>query len=190
MFTQRSSHSVSRRAALAGLGAGSLGLALAAPTRQTAAESASLGDHTLTGAWLVSLPGGVAPAHFSADGTVLLACPTCEQNAAGQIIYSTSALGTWESAGDRAGSVNVLQVLTDSAGAFVGTRSLLWNPEVSEDGHSFLGDGATMRVYLRDSTNTVIAIRGEDGDLPPLSGVRMSPGSHGFPAPTGSPAEQ
>jgi hypothetical protein len=190
MFIQRSSHPVSRRAALAGLGAGSLGLALAAPTRQTAAESSSLADHALTGAWLVTLPGGVAPSFFGADGTVLLACPTCEQNAAGQIVYSTSAMGTWESAGDHGGYVNVVQVLTGSSGGFMGTRSLLWYPEVSEDGQSFLGDGATMRVYLRDSTNTVIAIRGEDGDLPPLAGVRMSPGSQGFPAPAGSPAEQ
>jgi hypothetical protein len=189
MFTRRSSDSVSRRAALAGLGAGGLGLALTAPARSAAAESSSLADHPLTGAWLITLPGGVAPSFFGTDGTVLLACPTCEQNAAGQIIYSTSALGTWESANDRVAHVNVVQVLTDSSGGFVGTRSLRWNPYVTVDGQSFVCDGTSMRVYLRDSSNTVIAIRGEEGDLPSLSGVRMSPGSHGFPSPKGSPAE-
>ena len=190
MSIQRSSASVSRRAALAGLGAGSLGLALAAPAPQVRAEQASLAEHPLTGTWLMTVPGGVAPAVFAADGAVMLAWPACEQNAAGQIIHSTPALGTWESSGGRVGYVNVVQVLTDSGGAFVGTRSRLWYPEVSEDGQSFLGDGATMRVYLRDSTNAVVSMRGEGGEMSPLSGVRMSPGSHGFPGPTGSPAEQ
>ena len=190
MFTERSSHSVSRRTALAGLGAGSLGLALTAPAGQAGASQASLTDHPLTGTWLLSLDGGVAPAVFAADGTVTLSWQVCGARSIGAVEYTTSGVGTWEGKGERGGYVNVLQVLADEMGAFLGTRSLHCYPEVSEDGRSFLEDGVQQRVVVRDASHTVTAILGVDGDSAPISGIRMSPGSPGFPGPTGSPAEQ
>ena len=185
MATQRSPSPVSRRAALAGLGAGSLGLGLVAPAQHAMAENSSLADHPLTGMWLATLPGGVAPSFFGADGTVLLAWPICEQAADGKVTYSTPAVGTWESVGERSGYFNVVQALSDDTGAFVGTRSLHGYPVVREDGRAFLDDGRKMRVYVRDGSNTLVEIRGEDGNSPEISGVRMSPGSPGFPGRTG-----
>jgi hypothetical protein len=190
MFTQRSSTAVSRRTALAGLGAGSLGLALAAPARHAQADQTSLVDHPLTGAWLLTLPGAVAPAVFTADGTVTLAWQACGAGSAGAVEFTTSGVGTWKSTGARGGYVNVLQVLADEMGAFMGTRSLHCYLVVSDDGRSFLDDGIQTRVYVRNAAHTVTAILGEDGDSAPMSGVRMSPGSPGFSGHTGSPAEQ
>ena len=190
MTVQQSPSAFSRRTALAGLGAGSLGLALAVPTRQARAEGTSLAEHPLTGTWLLTLESGVAPAVFAPDGTVTLAWQVCGTGSNGALEYTTAGVGTWKSTGERGGYVNVLQVLADETGAFVGTRSLHCYPEVSEDGRSFLDDGVQIRVYVRDAANTVTAILGEDGDSAPMTGIRMSPGSPGFPGPTGSPAEQ
>ena len=190
MFTQRSSNSVSRRTALAGLGAGSLGLALAVPSRQVRAEGASLADHPLTGTWLLTLENGVAPAVFTADGTVTLAWQVCGARSDGAVEYSTAGVGTWESTGERGGYVTVVQVLADDTGAFVGTRSLHLYPEVSDDGGSLVEDGVQRRIVVRHASNGVMAIFGVDGDSAPMTGIRMGPGSLGFPGPTGSPAEQ
>lgn len=190
MSAQRSSPTVSRRAALAGLGAGSMGLALAAPTRQATAEQAGLVEHPLTGTWLLTLRSGAALSVFAADGSVTLAWQVCSTGPDGAFEYTTSGVGTWESTGGRGGYVNVVQVLSDEAGAFRGTRSLHCYPEVSEDGRSFFDDGVQTRVYVRDASNNVTAILGENGDSDPIFGARMSPGSPGFPGLMGSPAEQ
>lgn len=87
------------------------------------------------------------------------------------------------------GYFNVVHVLTDETGRFAGTRSMHCYPVVSEDGTSFADDGSKIRIYVRDESNSLMAILGEDGNSAPISAVRMSPGSPGFPGPTGSPAE-
>ena len=191
MVTQRSSTSVSRRAALAGLGAGGAGLAVAASTRSVHAEGASMAEHPLAGAWLVSTSPSMATAicTLDKDGTALVALPVCEDNGSGTVAYTTPGIGTWQSEGSRGGYVNVVQVLSHATGALIGTRSTHYFPVVGEDGKSFTAEGRFTRVVVRDSTGQLIKIIGEDGELPEISGVRMSPGSPGFPGPTGSPAE-
>ena len=191
MVTQRSSTSVSRRAALAGLGAGGAGLAVAASTRSVHAEGAAMAAHPLAGAWLVSTSPSMATAicTLNQDGTALVALPVCEDNGSGTVAYTTPGIGTWQSEGSRGGYVNVVQVLSHATGALIGTRSTHYFPVVGEDGKSFTAEGRFTRVVVRDSTGELIKIIGEDGELSEISGVRMSPGSPGFPGPTGSPAE-
>ena len=191
MVTQRSSTSVSRRAALAGLGAGGAGLAVAASTRSVHAEGAAMAAHPLAGAWLVSTSPSMATAicTLNQDGTALVALPVCEDNGIGTVAYTTPGIGTWQSEGSRGGYVNVVQVLSHATGALIGTRSTHYFPVVGEDGKSFTAEGRFTRVVVRDSTGELIKIIGEDGELSEISGVRMSPGSPGFPGPTGSPAE-
>ncbi len=60
MTTSNTSQSVSRRTALAGLGAGGLGVALAATVRHASAQDttpASLAGHPLVGTWHRPCPG-------------------------------------------------------------------------------------------------------------------------------------
>ena len=186
----RSTASVSRRSALAGLGVGGFGLALSSTGDQATAKTTDLADHPLTGTWLATVPGGMAPSLFAADGTVLLAWPICMPGPDGDTAYTTSGVGTWERTSERGGYFNVVQVLSDKSGVFIGTRSVHGYPIVSDDGRSFLDDGKQVRVYVRDASNEVTAILGENGDLPQISGIRMSPGTPGFPGLNGSPAEQ
>jgi hypothetical protein len=192
MGTQQSSAQVSRRAALAGLGAGGVGLAVASSPRRVHAEAAGLAEHPLAGAWLVSLSPGMATAicSLAADGTALIALPICEDNGSGTVSYTTPGVGTWQSEGSRGGYVNVVQLLSHATGAPVGTRSTHYFPVVSDDGNTFTADGRLTRVVARDSSGALIKVTGENGELTDIFGVRMRPGSPGFPGPTGSPAEQ
>jgi hypothetical protein len=172
------------------MGAGSLGLALRTAASQASTEPINLADHPLTGTWLATIPGGVAPSLFAGDGTVLLAWQVCESGADGGIEYTTSGVGTWEATGERSGYFNVVQVLSDEKGAFIGTRSVHGYPVVSDDGASFLDDGKRVRVFVRNASNEVTLVLGENGDSPAITGIRMGPGRPGFPGLDGSPAEQ
>jgi hypothetical protein len=150
-----------------------------------------MAEHPLAGAWLVSTSPSMATAicTLDKDGTALVALPVCEDNGSGTVSYSTPGIGTWQSEGSRGGYVNVVQVLSHATGALIGTRSTHYFPVVSDDGKSFTAEGQFTRVVVRDSTGALIKIMGEDSELPKISGVRMSPGSPGFPGPAGSPAE-
>ena len=75
METPRSDSTVSRRAALAGLGAGGLGMALAAKTAAAQDGAADLAGHPLVGSWAVMTPGGVVPQLHSADGSIVAFYP-------------------------------------------------------------------------------------------------------------------
>ena len=78
MTTSNPRPSVSRRTALAGLGAGGLGLALAATARPAAAQDATaeaMAGHPLVGTWAVMVPGAVIPQIFGPDGSVVTAFP-------------------------------------------------------------------------------------------------------------------
>ena len=82
---------ISRRTALAGLGAGGLGLALSA--RGTSAQDATaMADHPMVGMWLAMAnpprrgedPQFPAPSLFAADGTVILGFVPAEIGMAGE----------------------------------------------------------------------------------------------------------
>lgn len=104
--------SVSRRAALAGLGAGGLGVALGSRLAGASAgeQAGPLADHPLAGIWMamVTLPSApdvavAVPSIYGADGFVLLAFPPSQVGPNGVQFKSvslvpgkrlTSAVGT------------------------------------------------------------------------------------------------
>ena len=67
-MTSQTDHPISRRSALAGLGAGGLGLALANAARPANAQDATpeLANHPVVGAWTGDHPGRPEPDHLPA----------------------------------------------------------------------------------------------------------------------------
>ena len=95
---------VTRRSALAGLGASGFGLALAATAQRATAQdatSAALVGHPLVGTWHLTLPGPTgAPFRalysYTSDGIVTQLAPG-----------PTNGMGAWEATGPRTGVLTV-----------------------------------------------------------------------------------
>ena len=186
----RSPQRLSRRSALAGMGTGGVGLALAGHAGTVSAKVETITDHPLTGVWLSMADDGVSVYQFVADGTVTLTLPTCWANKDGDAAFSSSGIGTWQKTGAQTGYFNVVHVLSTAAGAFAGTLSVHGFPVVAEDGSAISIDGSEIRIYARDAKHLSAGVTGADGSLASVSAIRMRPGSPGFPGPYGSPAEQ
>jgi hypothetical protein len=202
MSTSRIATSLSRRTALAGLGAGGIGVALAAPGRIAAAQDASadLAGHPLTGTWLAmanpaatDAPQFPAPSLFAADGTVLLVFPATQVGPQG-VVFNAPVMGVWEADGERRGHFTAVQLLSDANGASLGSITIDGYPEVSEDGQTFIDDGSKVMITIRDASGAIV-----DQILPtgapagrPVTAVRMGVGAPGFPevaaSPEGTPA--
>lgn len=191
-------HSLSRRSALAGLGAGSLGLffgasATAAPPALDTggggggallAADASTAPHPLTGLWLshISRDGdetAAAPAFFGADGTAVLVYPCAEANENGTQIRGL-ALGTWAPIDDHEARFTAVQVCFGADGTYQGTRTYDGYPVVSDDGTSFAVKGEFDLVTVRDAGNAIVASIA--GARRAMVGTRMTPGNAGFMA--------
>jgi hypothetical protein len=138
MTTSNPVPSVSRRTALVGLGAGSLGLALATlPAAAHESMPAAMAGHPLVGTWFVTIPGfvdtlGPSLNVYTADGVVSQLDPS-----------RGHAMGAWEATGERAGVVTLL-FLNDAAGgttvfeSFGVVRHLI---EADATGDTFVGQG-------------------------------------------------
>ena len=147
---------VSRRTALAGLGTGSLGLALATTARPSSAQESGgdLARHPLAGTWAVMTPGGIVPQHHGPDGAIVAYYAPNYVDPALGLTYQGPALGQWEADGERTGHFTFIQALSDAAGAYVGTFQLAADLEVSEDGQTWSGN-TPPRLILRDAANNV-----------------------------------
>jgi hypothetical protein len=186
MTTQRPTNPVSRRTALAGLGAGGLALATIGHSA-SARQNPALADHPLTGVWLAMSnppvpedPQSPAPSYFGADGTVVLSFPITQRTAEGMQVNSP-ALGTWEPYDETTGHFTAVQVLSDLNGNLTGSITIDGYPQVSEDGQSFIDDGSLVTITIRDPSGTVVAtIPGLEGGRP-VTALRMGPGAPGFP---------
>ena len=178
--------SVSRRTALAGFGVGGLGVALTA-THTAAAQDAptDLSGHPMAGIWLVIVPtvpdAPSETSNFAPDGTVLQTGPVAGVGPDGALQFISPGTGVWEPDGERGCHFTVVRSLTDATGVFVGTTTVDGYPGASEDGLTFFDDGSRARITIRDAAGAVTAMIGDDGGLPPVSGVRMAPGNPGFP---------
>ena len=189
-------NSISRRSALAGLGAGGLGVALAATARQTSAQGVkpdALARHPLTGTWLAMAnpplpddPQVAAPSLFGADGSVLLMFPLTQAGPQG-VQFNSPYVGTWEADGDRRGHFTAVQVLSDANGTFLGTVTVDGYPVVSEDWQTFIDDGSKVMVTIRDPAGAVVQQFPGFGRRS-ITAIRMGPGSPGFPQGTGTAA--
>jgi hypothetical protein len=172
---------VSRRTALAGLGAGGLGVALAAPGTRVAAQEAStdaLAGHPLVGTWLAITPFGASPETFAADGTVI------EAGDQGVTFYGPG-IGVWTSTGERSGAFTFVQALGHADGAYAGTLTIDGHLDVSEDGQSFVDDAPETTLTFRDAQNNVLQainpFKPGEGSLPLVTAIRMAVGAPGFP---------
>ena len=182
MTTSSTGRSVSRRTALAGLGAGGLGLAV---TARGAAQDATneMANHPIVGNWMVTTGAGPAMAVFLADGTNIQGLPATQAGPNGVMFVSTQ-VGTWEPVGERGVHFTGVQLHSDANGILVGSVTIDAYPVVSEDGQTLLDDDPRSGPIIRDAAGTVVAdLRGTG---PPATGVRMGVGAPGFPA--GTPA--
>ncbi len=181
MSTRQSGTSVSRRAALAGLGMS--GIALAAGGRTvTAAQDATMADHPMVGVWLAVTPQGPSPAFFLANGTFFGSSSPVSAGPDGAISHNSPQNGVWEPDPDNERGIHFTSVqnIHDATGALTGTLTVDGYPVASEDGQSFFDDGTRVRLTIRDASNAVTMVLGEDGSLPPVFGNRMAPGAPGF----------
>ncbi|CAA9541840.1 MAG: hypothetical protein AVDCRST_MAG73-2014 [uncultured Thermomicrobiales bacterium] len=188
MTARRTDRSVSRRAALAGLGAGGLGVALVGPGRRAAAQDGAgdLAGHPMAGTWLVTTPGGVVPNVYGADGSVVVALPPNYVDPALGLRFQGPALGRWEADGERRGHFTIIQALSDAEGAYTGTFQFEAHPEVSEDGQTFSAS-TPQRVIVRDAANNVTFDQVLPMD-PPIRGTRMGASMESVDLPPATPA--
>jgi hypothetical protein len=181
----RSRSAVTRRTALAGLGAGGLGLALAAAARPAAAQDAdAMANHPIVGNWMVTTPAGPAMAVFLADGTNIQGLPATQAGPNGVVFVSTQ-VGSWEPDGERRVHFTGVQLHSDADGNLVGTVTIDGHPTVSEDGQTLLDDDPRSGPVIRDAAGTVVAdLRGSG---PPATAVRMGVGVGVPDLPAGTP---
>jgi hypothetical protein len=175
-----SSSEVTRRAALVGLGAGGIGVALTAGGRNTTAQDAAsdaMANHPMVGAWMASTPSGLAPGIFFPDGTVIVSVPVTGNSPLGTTYVSTQP-GTWEPVSERGIHFTGVQLHSDVNGNYVGSITIDGHPVVSEDGQSLVDDSPETSATIRDAYGNVLEVlRGG----PPVTGVRMGVGAPGFP---------
>ena len=143
MTTSNTNQSVSRRIALAGLSASSLGLALAATQRSAVAQDATptpMADHPLVGTWIVvrdvAMPNQ-APSIvvYTADG--------------GLIDPSLGVAGVWEATGPRSGAWTLVVFLDGGNSGYVVVRCI---GEVAEDGDSLSSVSYSFTIVAPDGT--------------------------------------
>ncbi len=177
---------ISRRNAIVGLATATGALAFAGVPR-AAAQSTTLANHPLVGAWVVMLTLATSPeapvvvtSIYTADGFVFHSFPLAESGERGVTLKAT-AMGVWEPVDDRTGHFTTVQILTNAEGAFTGTLTLDGYPQVSEDGATFEDANPDDHATVRNASNAVVAdIPG--GSPQPVRGYRMTPGNVMFPA--------
>jgi hypothetical protein len=183
-MTTRTSDLVSRRTALAGLGAGGLGLALTSMTRQASAQDAAaeMANHPIVGAWNAITPGGPATGYFSADGTSLTVVPATVAGPNG-VEFVSCQPGVWEPVSERGIHFTGIQLHSDVNGTFIGSVTIDGYPVVSEDGQTIVDDQSQGKVTIRDATGAIVQEMPTAG-APPVHGVRVRVGTSEFPAVT------
>jgi hypothetical protein len=186
MANQQEKSAFARRTALAGLGAGSLGLALG--TRSAgAAPALSTAVHPLTGVWLAMAnparaedPKFPVPSVFAADGTVVLNWVPAEIGMDGQLQFLGSYGGIWEPYEEHTGHFTAVQSMADPTGKFVGTVTVDGHPHVSEDGLTFVDDGSLNTVTICDAAGAVVSVVPPGTPERPITGTKMRVGNPGF----------
>jgi hypothetical protein len=162
------------------------------------ATPAAMSTHPIVGSWLAILTGtGAAFAEvFGADGSVVIGFQPTESGdpiaGADGITYLGPGVGVWAPTGPDSVAITVIQTLSDSTGATLGTLTIEDYLELSEDGQTFVDDWShgTTLTY-RDTAQNVVDSFACPCDFPPLVGTRMRVGAPGFPAGTptaGTPA--
>jgi len=188
-MTTNTSRSISRRATLAGLGAGGLGLALTARGAGAAAQedAGDLSGHPLAGVWLAlvnppspTAPQFPAPSVFAPDGSVLLIWPPVQAGQSG-VEFVSNYVGTWEAHDERTGHFTAVQVIADANGVVTGSVTVDGHPMVAADSQTFIDDGSLNTVTIRDAAGTVVLVVPDAAAGRPVTATRMGDGRSGFP---------
>ena len=186
MPTQPTDRSLSRRTALAGLGATGLGLALGSSATAQEASLSDLAGHPLTGTWAVMTPGGVVPQIHGADGSLIAAFPPNYVDPALGLTFQGPALGRWEADGERTGHFTFIQALSDANGTYVGTFQLADELEVSADGQTWSG-ATSAHIIVRGAANNILV----DEEIPldpPVTASRIGATGDSIVLPVATPA--
>jgi hypothetical protein len=196
-------HTLTRRSALAGLGAGSLGLFLgaSASAAMPAAETGgggggsllSTASHPLAGRWLshVALPSRpdvevAVPTFFGGDGTVVMIFPGTEVEKRG-IQVSGIALGCWEPMTADLGHFTAVQVLANLDGDYVGTVTIDGYAQTDAEGLGYAVRSEDNLFTVRNQANDIIEELAASA-AHPMSGLRMRVGNAGFAAAVAAPS--
>ena len=189
-------HSLTRRSALAGLGAGSIGLLFGASATASPSyvETGGIGGgeplstfgHELEGRWLsmLELPSATGvtvavPTFLGADGTAVMIFPGVGAAKHGVEIQGV-ALGCWASTGQKSGHFTVVQVLADLEGGYIGTATVDGDVLLDEGSDTFQIDANQQLFTIRDRDNAVIEQLGASAARP-MRAFRMRAGNAGFP---------
>jgi hypothetical protein len=129
MNTSGTRDSITRRTALAGLGAGGLGLALAASTNKASAQDATpaaMAGHPIVGTWV-----------FDKDVAVMTDVPSIVVFTAdgGLLDPSEGVAGVWQPTGPSSAAWTLMDVLADPPG-YVAVRS---TAEIDASGNNLAG---------------------------------------------------
>jgi hypothetical protein len=179
-MTARIATPVSRRVALAGLGATGLGVALTARGATAQDASAEIASHPIVGAWRASTPGGPSLVIFHPDGTATFAdAPTAADPALG-LVNQGLGVARWELTGKRSVHFTATALRSDATGVFLGFVTVDGYPEVSEDGRTHQDDQSQVTITVRDADGAIVQEIAAAG-APPVSAYRMSVGDPGFP---------
>jgi hypothetical protein len=180
-------HPISRRSALAGLGASGVVLALAGQVAH-AAQELSPASHPLAGMWLAMAnpsreedPQFPAPSLFAADGTVVLGFVPASIGMDGNLQFAGSPMGVWAPYDAQIGHFTAVQALADANGNLVGSVTIDGHPKVSDDGETFIDDGSLVTVTIRDATGAIVTVVPPGTAGRPVTATRMRVGVPGFP---------
>jgi hypothetical protein len=184
MATSPSGSFVSRRAALAGIGTGGLGLVLATGARQVDAQDAAadMASHPMVGTWLSGrAPDDIGVAHLSSDGLMYTNTgPTIGVGPDGKIFYSDAPVGSWVPVSERGVHFIFTHRTYDETGALTGYGAVEGYPEASEDGMTFWDEGTQVTVTLMDANAVVTQVIGPGLTDAAIGGVRLIPGKSGY----------
>jgi hypothetical protein len=141
----RSLSALTRRTALAGLGAS--GLALAARTPIASAQEVATEGHPLVGTWFLdngtgNLTDALDTFIIHADGTYI------EANADG-----TVRLGVWEATGPTTATLTIEAYSRDATGANLGAIIIRLTIELNPDGNSYTAEG-TIELIRPDGSRS------------------------------------
>ena len=188
MCTPNSTNTVTRRTAVAGVGASGLGVALGG-RRAGATQGMTTIDYPMMGMWLAmgnpprrgEDPQFPAPSLFAADGTVMLGFVPAQIGMDDAVQFSGAPMGVWEPYDERTAHFTVVQVLADMTGKLIGSATIDGHPSASDDGLTFSDDGSLVTVTIRDAAGVIVMVIPPSTDGLPVTGVKMRVGNPGFP---------
>lgn len=147
---------------------------------KSVSQRPALRKHPQVGAWLIlNAPSGPSTVIFSADGTVVFGTQATQAGPQGGVFVSAE-LGTWEPVDNQKVHFTAVMLLSDATGMSQGSITVDAYQTVSTDEQSFTSDPES-KVIIRDVMYNIVAVIGPNAPGAPVTGVRMSVGSPGFP---------